>query len=195
MLTHKTGAENGAVMRTSIIGCLPDLQRVIENARLACRVTHYSPDAQASCIFISVLVHLLIYTELSEEACIDASFEHAITTITCKYVARRMRRMVYRTNIDDIFNPDVRNISMTYKTMYCGVWALRQISNHQQTFNQVIQSVIRRGGDADTNAAVAGAVCGVRFLQSIEAVMRPMPHAAFLEAEVNVFVNMFVGTL
>jgi ADP-ribosylglycohydrolase len=193
-LTMKHGGGNGGVMRTSIIGCLPDLNLVIDNARIACRVTHYSPDAQVSSIFISVLIHLLMYTELSEEACIDASFEHAIKAITCKYIARRMRLVIYRVNIDDIFtqNPKLPKIRATYKTMYCAVWALRQISQHQQTFHQVIQNIIQRGGDADTNAAVAGAVCGVRFLQNIEEVKRPMPYAAFLETEVNAFLNAFI---
>jgi ADP-ribosylglycohydrolase len=47
----------------------------------------------------------------------------------------------------------------TLKTLGAAFWALRQAP----TFAEGLHAVIMEGGDADTNAAVAGALLGARF--------------------------------
>jgi len=50
-------------------------------------------------------------------------------------------------------------IGFVYRTLGAGTWALRQ-GRFQGGFREVITEIVRRGGDADTNAAVAGALFG-----------------------------------
>jgi len=47
----------------------------------------------------------------------------------------------------------------TLKTLAAGFWALR----HANTFSEGLLAIVHEGGDADTNAAVAGALLGARF--------------------------------
>ena len=47
----------------------------------------------------------------------------------------------------------------TLKTLAAGLWAYR----HANTFEEGLLSVVRAGGDADTNAAVACAILGAKF--------------------------------
>ena len=54
---------------------------------------------------------------------------------------------------------DAVPIGFVYKTLAAGVWALTNTGS----FADGIEALVRRGGDADTNAAVAGALMGARF--------------------------------
>ena len=54
---------------------------------------------------------------------------------------------------------DGPSIGYTYKCLGAGLWALRSASD----FKTTIRAVISEGGDADTNAAVAGALLGCRI--------------------------------
>lgn len=53
---------------------------------------------------------------------------------------------------------DENGIGYTLKALAAGIWALI----HPTSYRDGILSVIREGGDADTNAAIAGAVLGAR---------------------------------
>lgn len=54
---------------------------------------------------------------------------------------------------------DAAPIGFVYKTLAAGTWAL----THTNSFADGIEALLRRGGDADINAAVAGALMGARF--------------------------------
>lgn len=61
---HNSGkrlAPNGSLMRTSIIGALPDQDRVARMAADLSMITHYDPRCVAACVFQSTLLHLLTY--------------------------------------------------------------------------------------------------------------------------------------
>lgn len=65
-------APNGSLMRTSIIGALPDLDRVVKNSADLSAITHYDPRCIAACVFQSVIVHQLIYgSELTRSKDVD----------------------------------------------------------------------------------------------------------------------------
>ncbi len=60
-LTDSSNHSNGGVMRTSIIGCLPDINQIIEHADNVCSITHYSQRCRFTCVFISLLIYFLIH--------------------------------------------------------------------------------------------------------------------------------------
>ncbi len=63
-------------------------------------------------------------------------------------------------DLDEGMQPGEKNrLGYTLKTLAAGFWALR----HATSFSAGIEAVIHEGGDADTNAAVAGALLGARF--------------------------------
>ncbi len=193
-LTHKNGQANGGLMRTSVFGCLPVVDNVILYSLRACKITHYSPEAQVTSLLISLLIHYLNYTDDDVETCIRKAYDLSIHHFKPKYIQKRLYRYVYGTPMDeliqDVFNNNKTNITIysTYKTFICAIWAVRKISEKKLTFYEMIQQLTRFGDDADTNACVAGAVCGTRFLdESTRNSLHHIIHLSFLKKETETF--------
>ena len=67
---------------------------------------------------------------------------------------RSVKRQMSHYNLDKIIA-----VGYTLKTMAAGLWAYW----NAKTFEDGLLSVVRAGGDADTNAAVACAILGAKF--------------------------------
>lgn len=66
-------APNGSLMRTSIVGALPDLSNVVQTAASLSAITHFDPRCITACVFQSSLIHHLIYgRKLSQSDDVDA---------------------------------------------------------------------------------------------------------------------------
>ena len=151
-MSHQQSAANGGVMRTSIVGLFP--KAVEECALNICRLTHYDPRCVGSCAIVSLLIHSLVYEE-------EKLSYHKIVDIAQKYDSR------IREYIDLSLNTDIRalelqdwdSVGYTLKTLAAGLWAYW----NAPSFEGGLLSVVRAGGDADTNAAVAGAILGAKF--------------------------------
>ena len=151
-MSHQLSAANGGVMRTSIVGLFP--KAVEECAANICRLTHYDPRCVGSCVIVSLLIHSLVYEEKK------LSY-HQMVDIGQRYDSR------IREYIDLSLNKDIRalelqneeSVGYTLKTMAAGLWAYW----NAPSFEEGLLSVVRAGGDADTNAAVASAILGAKF--------------------------------
>ena len=151
-MSHQKSAANGGVMRTSIVGLFP--KAVEECAVNICRLTHYDPRCVGSCAIVSLLIHSLVYEE-------EKLSYHKIVDIAQKYDSR------IREYIDLSLNTDIRalelqdwdSVGYTLKTLAAGLWVYWNASS----FEEGLLSVVRAGGDADTNAAVACAILGAKF--------------------------------
>ena len=151
-MSHQQSAANGGVMRTSIVGLFP--KAVEECAVNICRLTHYDPRCVGSCAIVSLLIHSLVYEE-------EKLSYHKIVDIAQKYDSR------IREYIDLSLNTDIRalelqdwdSVGYTLKTLAAGLWAYW----NAPSFEEGLLSVVRAGGDADTNAAVACAILGAKF--------------------------------
>ena len=107
------------------------------------------------------------------------------------------------TDLADLKLDEERSIGYTYKCMGSGLWALRTAaammvqeqedqqqssaagSLQQQVIIDVLQELVRAGGDADTNGAVAGALLGAYFGHAALPWTTDMPYAFWLEAWVQ----------
>ncbi len=68
---------------------------------------------------------------------------------------------LYITNDLHDLNLDERHTwGYTYKALGCGIWIYNQIRNGSIDYKSLILQIINNGGDADTNAAVAGSIIG-----------------------------------
>lgn len=147
-----TNAANGGLMRTSVVGTFPSV--VEESAINICRLTHYDPRCVGSCVIISQLIHSLIYNDMG------LSY-HEIVDIAMKYDERIVEF------VDLALSPDIRELELqdensvgyTLRCMSAALWAYW----HAKSFVEGLLAVVRAGGDADTNAAVACAVLGARY--------------------------------
>lgn len=151
-LSQCKSAANGGLMRTSIVGLLPN--DVEENASAICRLTHYDPRCVGSCVIVCELIHALVYGL----PCL--SYEK-ILSIGQRY-DERIEEFIKLSRNEDIkaLNLQERNaIGYTLKTLSAGLWAYWNANS----FKEGLLAVVRAGGDADTNAAVACAILGAKF--------------------------------
>jgi len=150
----RQAAANGAVMRTSVLGVWDfwDQEKVVENARLAALVTHADPRCVASSVAVSVAIAELLKNRTPDiekvaeaAASAGARFDPGLPEVV---------GAGYELRLDE-----PGKFGYTYKTAGAGFWALRTA----KSFEEGVVDVVNAGGDADTNAAVAGAMLGARF--------------------------------
>jgi len=154
----RRAAANGGVMRTSVLGIWQNEspEMVKKNAEAVCKITHYDPRCVASCVVVCLAIRSLLRETPDVAVLVDGLAADADT-----YDSR------VREYIDKAIHPDItalaleepNSIGYTLKAMGAGIWALL----HPTTYRDGIISVIHEGGDADTNAAVAGAILGAKF--------------------------------
>ncbi len=151
-MSYRKGAANGALMRTSIVGTFP--KAVEECAVNICKLTHYDPRCVGSCVIVSELIHSLIYKDFG------LSY-HDIFDIAMKYDKRIIGF------IDLSLSPDIRTLELqdqksmgyTLRCLSAALWAYW----HARSFEDGLLAIVRAGGDADTNAAVACSILGAKF--------------------------------
>jgi ADP-ribosylglycohydrolase len=145
-------AANGGLMRTSIVGLLPT--DVEHSAADICRLTHYDPRCVGSCVIVSELIHAHVY------GLPVPTYEQIIAT-SRKYDDRIAEFITLSQNQDikALGLQEEGSIGYTLKTLAAGLWAYW----HADTFQDGLLAVVRAGGDADTNAAVACSILGAKF--------------------------------
>lgn len=153
----KKSAANGGIMRTSILGVWQynNISLVEENAKKVCQVTHYDPRCVASCVAVCIAISELINGNENIELVINKSIE-----IAEKYEPT-IRNEILRisSRIENLDLDEQNSIGYTYKALKAAFWALKFAKN----FEDGIEKIILEGGDADTNACIAGALLGAKY--------------------------------
>merc|ERR1712217_131352 len=100
-----------------------------------------------------------------------------------KEARAELEKHAHADTLTDLALDEQRAIGYTFKCLGAGIWALRSESGFRETVNQIV----RRGGDADTNGAVAGALLGCRLGYSGLPAdwIAGMPYSSWLEAYVQ----------
>lgn len=151
--SHREGAANGGLMRTSVVGTFP--KAVEECAANICRLTHYDPRCVGSCVIVSQLIHSLIYKGFG------LSYQEMSDTAT-RYDERieEFVNLAFSSlDIKDLELQEEGSVGYTLKCLSAALWAYW----HAKSFEEGLLTVVRAGGDADTNAAVACAVLGAKY--------------------------------
>lgn len=162
--TGRNSAPNGGIMRTSVLGLwqYQDLARVKANAAEVCRITHADPRCIASCVAVSVAIARLIQGETNMLTLINY-IENEIATWhpeLPKYFFCIKGDSLEAFDLDQGTNENESvTCGYTLKAFGAAFWVLLHATN----FAEGISAIIHEGGDADTNAAVAGALLGARF--------------------------------
>ncbi|XP_038067788.1 uncharacterized protein YegU-like [Patiria miniata] len=166
-------APNGGVMRTSVAGIhrYDDINQVISNTKVFCKVTHADPRCIASCVAVTTAISMMLrglhkmpdghydVTSLTE-----ASFNYAKECLLRdeegNLDAEQVKELKFHMNasLDELELADRKKIGYTFKCLGAGFWALRQ-----KKFRDAIEAITLEGGDADTNGAVAGALLGCKL--------------------------------
>lgn len=160
----QTVAANGGVMRTSVLGIwdYPFSTKVKHNAEQVCQITHYDRRCVGSCVAVCLAIATLLQGESNIENLVRSiatevkSYDPSIQ----EYFNMASLTSLDALDLDQGLNPGENGgTGYTLKTMGAGFWALI----HAKSYEDGILQIIHEGGDADTNAAVAGALLGARF--------------------------------
>jgi len=157
---NKNAAANGAVMRTSILGCYQfhDLKKVIENTIKIAKVTHYDGRCVGSCVAVTVAIALLLQGEKDlakvQQSAIEISQEYVQEEHKKSFLEHLTVKEIQELNLDE-----GKSIGYTLKCVGSGLWGFRST----KSFKDTLIELSYEGGDADTNGAVCGALLGCRL--------------------------------
>jgi ADP-ribosylglycohydrolase len=179
--TKPRPADNDSLSRTTPIGVFFWKQQTqrIEAAMLDSAITHFDPRCQLACVVHDAVIAACIASP-NEKATPDeiAKQVEADLSIAAAQLARQYPEVVIpvqdaadwiRDDIrhakdadPELYGPDLyisHNEKHVRTALRFGLWELF----HAPDFEQAMIDIVNRGGDADTNAAVAGAMLGAYY--------------------------------
>ena len=145
-------------MRTSILGVwnFQDEQAVRRNTEIGCQITHYDPRCVGSCVCATSIIQQLLLgaDDLPALVAITQDAGNLYDARIAEYIELARQPEISKLELDQY-----EKIGYTLKALGASIWALL----HANNFREGLLAVIHEGGDADTNAAVAGAILGAKF--------------------------------
>lgn len=131
--------------RSPIIGCIADDVNIVTSVT---RLTHSDPKCHQAAATIATIIKLLLST-----------LHVDLPTIP---------DIIYSLDLDLIQLDDLSRMSTVSKCLNCAVWIVLMINksisdNTPLSFKKTIAYIASKGGDADNNCAVAGAILGAHL--------------------------------
>ncbi|XP_060079756.1 ADP-ribosylarginine hydrolase Tri1-like [Ylistrum balloti] len=165
----KVLAPNGSVMRTSILGVhmYSDLDTVVQNAITIGKATHADPRCQASVVAVCVAIALMLQRQPKHldkkgnyniKAIINDCYDYASKCLETEKEKKELKTYLKCTKLKELKLDEEGKIGYTYKSMGTAFWALKQ-----ENIRETITKIVMEGGDADSNACVAGALMGCKY--------------------------------
>lgn len=194
-------AGNGAIMRTAPCAFMPEPGKWAE---FICRVTHADPRCSVSCIVQTMLVKGMAEWRPSAVFPMKAVKEALLAGLA--YIGKdpdgRAELLDWARASKDLDALELNTRDgrgFTYRTMACGLWAVRALRDavaggkkrDAALFKTIIGKVISMGGDADTNAAVVGAIVGAALGHDNlpKDWLNALPFATWLRRETEMFLS------
>lgn len=191
-------ATNSCVPRSSIIGIVDNYGDMIRLADRFCQITHPDPRCRASSIIIAHLIHTFTHTKVKKENIEDV--------IMVSYMVGRnfLKDSKHKTQLDkycyntlDGLELNVEGVSdFCFRALGVGIWALRYLcrtKNLKNVYLRVIKRVVYCGGDATTNASVAGLLMGCWLgYEKLPKLVEEMPNNDWLNELIDKFLKQKV---
>jgi len=145
--------DNGGIMRNAPISLMfiKDIKRLIYASENICRITHYDRRCVLSSVCLSVAMYAILKgMDIYNTVCDvcenrDDEFDDVI------YEAKSSRIADFKLD-----GEDCSNTYLTTKVALCSVL------NYNNFIDPIIE-IVNKGGDADTNACVAGGLLGSKY--------------------------------
>lgn len=163
-------ASNGGIMRCAPVAIArrrqPEL--LVRDTADTCAVSHYAPASQWSCVIVNAVMAVLlsggtpdlqkVLTAATADGCPDLAAEARGAGAPVSFLDNAARG---RSSPKDTkwIGDNRKAKGHAVLAMQAGLWAATVPLN----FEEALVAVVSRGGDADTNGALAGAVLGARY--------------------------------
>jgi ADP-ribosylglycohydrolase len=179
-------AANGSLMRTHSLGIICITMSLEETFRTACkfsRLTHPDPRCIVACCICTALIRGILRGEITSENSVGMVIRRAFEWVKSwiKYGGgdeklgshenipmhldkKEFYKHVGATSLQELHLDDPDEMGYVYKALGAAILLLRLVIRRVvlslNTFEPLIQELIMEGGDADTNACIAGALVG-----------------------------------
>lgn len=175
---HIDRASNEALPRAIVTGILGG-PRLMRNTLDAISVTHDDSRCTACGIIIATMADSLLRN--NEPASID-ELEKLCNTLDPR--TRDYLYMAYSGSLEDIDIDNPNELWHSRKTMAAGLWPIWHCNSAEETLYKIVDA----GGDADTNAAVAMGLAGIRYgYDSLPEEVNNLPNYDVIEKVANRF--------
>lgn len=146
-----SSAGNGALMRCAPVALfyLDSIEELVDASRASARVTHYDPKAQSSCVILNVWIRQAICCGVR-----DGRAE-ALSRLSASERSPWDRLQRIESCVED----DIVSSGYTVHTLEAAAWSFLTTSSYEEA---VIRAA-NLGDDADTVAAVCGALAGAYY--------------------------------
>jgi ADP-ribosylglycohydrolase len=146
-----SSAGNGALMRCApgALFCLNSVSRLVEISRASARMTHHDPRAQSSCVILNAWIRAAICDGIRDGR--DAALGLIETSELLSW--RRLK------HIEAYEEEDIASSGYTVHTLEAAAWSFLMTESYEDA---VIRAA-NLGDDADTVAAVTGALAGAYY--------------------------------
>lgn len=147
-------ASNDAIHRGIVTGLLSTAENLDEHTRQIVLMTNDDTRCVSTTTVIARMVHSLLNT--GEAAPYEDLYE-----LCCSLDSRTIPflKMAHEGTLEEMELDDEDTMSWTRKTMASALWTVWHCDNVEDAIYKIIDSA----GDADSNAAIAGALAGLRF--------------------------------
>lgn len=149
-----TEASNEAMHRGVAAGLVADRKTLRDDCRRLTLLTNDDTRCVSSMTLIARMAHDLLYNDR------ETSYED-MEELCCDIDRRTLPflQQAYDGELEDLELDDEDTCQYTRKCMASALWALW----HKDSAADMIHSMVDAGGDSDTNAAVAGALAGLKY--------------------------------
>jgi len=146
-----SSAGNGAVMRCAPVAlfCLDSVDRLVEISRASARVTHHDPKAQSSCVILNAWIQAAICRGIRDGR-VEAI---ALISETERPAWHRLEQ------IEAYKEDDIKSSGYTVDTLEAAIWSFLTTGSYEEA----VVRAANLGDDADTVAAVCGALAGAYY--------------------------------
>lgn len=146
-----SSAGNGALMRCAPVAlfCLHSLETLVEMSRASARLTHYDPQAQSSCVILNAWIRAAICEGVRDGR------QQALALLKDRELSAWHRL----AQIESYEEDHILSSGYTVHTLEAAAWSF--LTTH--CFEDAIVRAANLGDDADTVAAVCGALAGAFY--------------------------------
>lgn len=158
-------AGNGPAMRAPLLGaCLPDRETLAGFVRASTRLTHTDPRAEQGALAVAIAARQAVSTPAGTRIDRAAALNEILTSVTHNELAAALRKMTPALERGD---PAVQLVAdlgsrrgVSGYVVHTVPVALYLWLAHEGDLREAVTEAVRLGGDTDTVAALAGALCG-----------------------------------
>jgi len=182
---------DGRCVFACIIQCDIIRHLIKHNNNITTEMINQMYESASSILDTNFVSEVKEYYDLGMTACLDkVNSQELLTTDLFKSLEVGQYGSVSRGNLASSKQTRRDKNGYTLVAFAIMLWALRA-AMAQHSYSSIIKTIISAGGDADTNAAIAGAVLGAWFGYSNlpSDWINATPHKAWLDKKINDFLN------